>query len=230
MADAGAGRIGSVVGRYWAMDRDRRWDRIQRAYDLLVHGRAEHRAQRPCPQRARHDRFQAPVDQGRRARQAEGAAQPHRQAIARALPQAAGAVDDHPRGREPTRDRRAGHDQLGPLTTTGARGALAKRPLSGRGASAVRGRVKSHRRPRPMDVPRRGAPPHSRPAMPTRYTPSRSAAPHGCRGAARVAVRAAARDAPLGRIALPRGEVRRIRKLCEQTPRTRNWGAPRAVG
>ena len=45
MADAGGGRIGSVVGRYCAMDRDRRWDRVQRAYDLLVHGRAEHRAQ-----------------------------------------------------------------------------------------------------------------------------------------------------------------------------------------
>ncbi len=45
MADAGAGRIGSVVGRYYAMDRDRRWDRIQLAYDLLVHGRAEHRAE-----------------------------------------------------------------------------------------------------------------------------------------------------------------------------------------
>src|SRR5205085_5448561 len=44
MSDAGGGRIGSVVGRYWAMDRDRRWDRIRRAYDLLVHGRAEHRA------------------------------------------------------------------------------------------------------------------------------------------------------------------------------------------
>jgi 2,3-bisphosphoglycerate-independent phosphoglycerate mutase len=44
MATAGAGRIGSVVGRYWAMDRDRRWDRIQRAYDLLVQGRAEHHA------------------------------------------------------------------------------------------------------------------------------------------------------------------------------------------
>jgi 2,3-bisphosphoglycerate-independent phosphoglycerate mutase len=37
-------RVGSVVGRYWAMDRDRRWDRTQRAYDLLVHGRAGHRA------------------------------------------------------------------------------------------------------------------------------------------------------------------------------------------
>jgi 2,3-bisphosphoglycerate-independent phosphoglycerate mutase len=37
-------RIGSVVGRYWAMDRDRRWDRTQRAYDLLVHGDAPHHA------------------------------------------------------------------------------------------------------------------------------------------------------------------------------------------
>jgi 2,3-bisphosphoglycerate-independent phosphoglycerate mutase len=37
-------RVGSVVGRYWAMDRDRRWDRVQRAYELLVHGRAPHSA------------------------------------------------------------------------------------------------------------------------------------------------------------------------------------------
>ncbi len=44
MAHAGAGRVGSVVGRYYAMDRDQRWDRIQRAYDLIVHGRAEHTA------------------------------------------------------------------------------------------------------------------------------------------------------------------------------------------
>jgi 2,3-bisphosphoglycerate-independent phosphoglycerate mutase len=38
-------RVGSVVGRYFAMDRDRRWERTQRVYDLLVHGRAEHRAE-----------------------------------------------------------------------------------------------------------------------------------------------------------------------------------------
>jgi 2,3-bisphosphoglycerate-independent phosphoglycerate mutase len=39
--DAMAGvRVGSVVGRYWAMDRDRRWERTQRAYDMLVHGDA----------------------------------------------------------------------------------------------------------------------------------------------------------------------------------------------
>jgi 2,3-bisphosphoglycerate-independent phosphoglycerate mutase len=30
-------RIGTVMGRYWAMDRDRRWDRTKRAYDALVH-------------------------------------------------------------------------------------------------------------------------------------------------------------------------------------------------
>jgi 2,3-bisphosphoglycerate-independent phosphoglycerate mutase len=44
LSAAGGGRIGSVVGRYWAMDRDQRWERIQLAYDLLVHGRAENRA------------------------------------------------------------------------------------------------------------------------------------------------------------------------------------------
>jgi 2,3-bisphosphoglycerate-independent phosphoglycerate mutase len=42
-ANRGA-RIGSVVGRYYAMDRDSRWDRTQLAYDMLVHGRAEFRA------------------------------------------------------------------------------------------------------------------------------------------------------------------------------------------
>jgi 2,3-bisphosphoglycerate-independent phosphoglycerate mutase len=36
---ADGARVGSVVGRYWAMDRDRRWDRTRRAYELLVHGR-----------------------------------------------------------------------------------------------------------------------------------------------------------------------------------------------
>jgi 2,3-bisphosphoglycerate-independent phosphoglycerate mutase len=43
MAQAGCGRVGSVIGRYYAMDRDRRWDRIQLTYDLLVHGRSESR-------------------------------------------------------------------------------------------------------------------------------------------------------------------------------------------
>jgi 2,3-bisphosphoglycerate-independent phosphoglycerate mutase len=41
----GRARIASVIGRYYAMDRDRRWDRVQAAYDLLVQGRAEHHAE-----------------------------------------------------------------------------------------------------------------------------------------------------------------------------------------
>ena len=41
-ATAGVGRVATVTGRYYAMDRDRRWERVQAAYDLLVHGRGEH--------------------------------------------------------------------------------------------------------------------------------------------------------------------------------------------
>jgi 2,3-bisphosphoglycerate-independent phosphoglycerate mutase len=37
-------RIATVTGRYYAMDRDRRWDRTKLAWDAVVHGRAEHRA------------------------------------------------------------------------------------------------------------------------------------------------------------------------------------------
>ncbi len=36
--------VASVVGRYFAMDRDRRWERTQSAYDLLVHATAAHHA------------------------------------------------------------------------------------------------------------------------------------------------------------------------------------------
>jgi 2,3-bisphosphoglycerate-independent phosphoglycerate mutase len=39
----GAGEIVTVSGRYYAMDRDRRWERVKLAYDALVHGRG-HRA------------------------------------------------------------------------------------------------------------------------------------------------------------------------------------------
>ena len=40
----GAGRVASVVGRYYAMDRDRRWERVKMAYDLICHGKAEYQA------------------------------------------------------------------------------------------------------------------------------------------------------------------------------------------
>jgi len=35
-------RIASVGGRYWAMDRDKRWDRTERGYDAIVHGEGTH--------------------------------------------------------------------------------------------------------------------------------------------------------------------------------------------
>lgn len=38
MAKLGVGRIASIMGRYYAMDRALNWDRVQRAYDCLVHG------------------------------------------------------------------------------------------------------------------------------------------------------------------------------------------------
>lgn len=37
----GAGQIAGIVGRFYAMDRDNRWERVQLAYDLLTQGRAE---------------------------------------------------------------------------------------------------------------------------------------------------------------------------------------------
>lgn len=38
-SEIGVGKLATVVGRYYAMDRDRRWHRTKEAYDLLVHGR-----------------------------------------------------------------------------------------------------------------------------------------------------------------------------------------------
>ena len=37
-AELGVGQIASLCGRYYAMDRDQRWDRVQLAYDLLTQG------------------------------------------------------------------------------------------------------------------------------------------------------------------------------------------------
>lgn len=37
----GVGRVASLVGRFYAMDRDKRWERTQRAYDLMVKGIGE---------------------------------------------------------------------------------------------------------------------------------------------------------------------------------------------
>ena len=35
------GKLASLIGRYYAMDRDQRWERIKEAYDLLIHGKGE---------------------------------------------------------------------------------------------------------------------------------------------------------------------------------------------
>lgn len=40
----GAGKIASVTGRFYVMDRDNRWERVQPAYDLLTQGTAEYSA------------------------------------------------------------------------------------------------------------------------------------------------------------------------------------------
>jgi len=40
--DDATGQIASIIGRYYAMDRDQRWDRIEKAYNLLVDGQGEY--------------------------------------------------------------------------------------------------------------------------------------------------------------------------------------------
>ena len=42
LSELGIGRIATMIGRYYAMDRDNRWDRVKLAYDLLTEGRSEH--------------------------------------------------------------------------------------------------------------------------------------------------------------------------------------------
>jgi 2,3-bisphosphoglycerate-independent phosphoglycerate mutase len=47
MREYGVGRIATVVGRYYAMDRDNRWERIEKAYRAMVHGDAETKSSDP---------------------------------------------------------------------------------------------------------------------------------------------------------------------------------------
>ncbi len=74
MADGGLGRVGTIIGRYYAMDRDRRWERIQLAYDLFVHGRGEHTADNAraamsaAYEREETDEFVKPIAVGAEAR------------------------------------------------------------------------------------------------------------------------------------------------------------------
>ncbi|HWD69153.1 MAG TPA: 2,3-bisphosphoglycerate-independent phosphoglycerate mutase [Solirubrobacteraceae bacterium] len=69
-AAAGVGRVGSVIGRYYAMDRDRRWERVQLAYDLIAHGKGDYHADsaaaalRDAYAREETDEFVRPVTIG----------------------------------------------------------------------------------------------------------------------------------------------------------------------
>ena len=47
MKSLGVGRVASMVGRYFAMDRDNRWDRVEQAYNLLTLGEADFTAPDP---------------------------------------------------------------------------------------------------------------------------------------------------------------------------------------
>src|SRR6266436_2201294 len=47
MRELGVGEIATLVGRYYAMDRDNRWERIELAYRALVHGEAETKSNDP---------------------------------------------------------------------------------------------------------------------------------------------------------------------------------------
>ncbi len=44
LAELGVGRIASLTGRYYAMDRDNRWDRVEQAYNVIVDGASEYQA------------------------------------------------------------------------------------------------------------------------------------------------------------------------------------------
>ena len=51
-----AAEIASVIGRYYAMDRDKRWERVKLAYDLLVNGEGEASRDLSATIRARYER------------------------------------------------------------------------------------------------------------------------------------------------------------------------------
>lgn len=44
-AQSGKGKIASIIGRYYAMDRDNRWDRVEQAYDLITLGKSEYNSE-----------------------------------------------------------------------------------------------------------------------------------------------------------------------------------------
>ena len=57
--EIGVGKIATVMGRYYAMDRDKRWDRVEQAYDAMVYGESAHF--NPVPVAAVKDSYAAGV-------------------------------------------------------------------------------------------------------------------------------------------------------------------------
>jgi 2,3-bisphosphoglycerate-independent phosphoglycerate mutase len=57
--EIGVGKIATVMGRYYAMDRDKRWDRVEQAYDAMVYG--EGAVHNPEPVAAVRDSYAAGV-------------------------------------------------------------------------------------------------------------------------------------------------------------------------
>lgn len=55
MKEIGAGEVASVMGRYYAMDRDNRWDRVEKAYKALVKGEGETAESGPAGIQASYD-------------------------------------------------------------------------------------------------------------------------------------------------------------------------------
>ncbi len=45
--ETGCGRVATVIGRYYAMDRDNRWDRVEKAYNAMALGQAEKKGRDP---------------------------------------------------------------------------------------------------------------------------------------------------------------------------------------
>lgn len=62
MKTIGIGRVASVIGRYWAMDRDYRWERVARAYHCLT-GRGEGAAIAPSAAAALQRHYDAPANE-----------------------------------------------------------------------------------------------------------------------------------------------------------------------
>ena len=56
MKEIGVGEVASVMGRYYAMDRDNRWDRVEKAYRALVYGEGEKAASGPEGIQASYDK------------------------------------------------------------------------------------------------------------------------------------------------------------------------------